>query len=62
VVHYRLIASRDKLIKNARLRDKLRDRYKIIYFEIEAASLMNTLLVAVIREICDYTDAYKNDK
>jgi nucleoside phosphorylase len=29
---------------------------------MEAAGLMNTLPVAVIRGVCDYADAYKNDK
>ncbi|KAH8598495.1 nucleoside phosphorylase domain-containing protein [Bisporella sp. PMI_857] len=61
VVHYGLIASGDKLIKNAKLRDKLRDKYKIICFEMEAAGLMNTLPVAVVRGICDYADCHKND-
>jgi nucleoside phosphorylase len=61
VVHYGLIASGDKLIKNAKLRDALRDKYNIICFEMEAAGLMNTLPVTVIRGICDYADARKND-
>jgi len=61
VVHYGLIASGDKLIKNAKLRDELRDKYKIICIEMEAAGLMNTLPVAVIRGICDYADSHKND-
>ena len=61
VVHYGLIASGDKLIKNAKLRDELRDKYKVICFEMEAAGLMNTLPVAVIRGICDYADSHKND-
>jgi nucleoside phosphorylase len=61
VVHYGLIASGNKLMKNARLRDQLRDRYKIICFEMEAAGLMNTLPVAVIRGVCDYADSHKND-
>ncbi|PMD62017.1 purine and uridine phosphorylase, partial [Hyaloscypha bicolor E] len=61
VVHYGLIASGDKLIKNAKLRDALRDKYNIICVEMEAAGLMNTLPVTVIRGICDYADAHKND-
>jgi nucleoside phosphorylase len=61
VVHYGLIASGDKLIKNATLRDELRDRYKIVCFEMEAAGLLNTLPVAVIRGVCDYADSHKND-
>lgn len=62
VVHYGLIASGNKVIKNATLRDQLRDRHNIICFEMEAAGLLNTLPVAVIRGISDYADSYKNDK
>jgi nucleoside phosphorylase len=61
VVHYGLIASGDKLIRTAKLRDQLRDRYNIICFEMEAAGVINTLLVAVIRGVCDYADSHKND-
>ncbi|OTA86906.1 hypothetical protein M434DRAFT_59376, partial [Hypoxylon sp. CO27-5] len=61
-VHYGLIASGNKLIKNAGLRDKLRDKYNgIMCFEMEAAGLMNIMPVAVIRGICDYADSRKND-
>jgi nucleoside phosphorylase len=60
-VHYGLIASGDKLIKNAELRDKLRDKYKVICFEMEAAGAMNILPVAVIRGVCDYADCHKNN-
>jgi nucleoside phosphorylase len=61
VVHYGLIASGNKLVKNAKLRDALRDKYGIICFEMEAAGLMNTMPVAVIRGVCDYADSRKND-
>jgi nucleoside phosphorylase len=60
-VHYGLIASGNKLVKNAALRDKLRDKYGIICFEMEAAGLLNTMPVAVIRGVCDYADSRKND-
>jgi nucleoside phosphorylase len=62
VVHYGLIASGNKVIKNALLRDELRDRHNIICFEMEAAGLLNTLPVAIIRGISDYADSHKNDK
>lgn len=61
VVHYGLVASGNKLIKNAELRDELRDKYGIICFEMEAAGITNTLPVAVIRGVCDYADSHKND-
>jgi nucleoside phosphorylase len=62
VVHYGLIASGNKVIKNAILRDELRDMHNIICFEMEAAGLMNTLPVAIIRGISDYADTHKTDK
>ncbi|KAH8663560.1 nucleoside phosphorylase domain-containing protein [Tricladium varicosporioides] len=62
VVHYGLIASGDKLIKNAKLRDALRDKYNIVCFEMETAGLLNILPVAVIRGVCDYADTHKNDE
>jgi nucleoside phosphorylase len=62
VVHYGLIASGNSVIKNAILRDELRDRHSIICFEMEAAGLMNVLPVAIIRGISDYADSHKNDK
>jgi nucleoside phosphorylase len=62
VVHYGLITSGNKVIKNAALRDELRDRHNITCFEIEATGLMNTLPVAIIRGISDYADSHKNDQ
>ncbi|KAL6814617.1 nucleoside phosphorylase domain-containing protein [Trichoderma camerunense] len=61
VVHYGLVASGDKIIKNAALRDRLRDKYGIICFEMEAAGLMPIMPVAVIRGVSDYADSHKND-
>ncbi|KAF2195923.1 purine and uridine phosphorylase [Zopfia rhizophila CBS 207.26] len=60
-VHYGLIASGNKLVKKAELRDALRDKYGIICFEMEAAGLMNIMPVAVIRGVSDYADSRKND-
>ncbi|KIV92707.1 hypothetical protein PV10_03979 [Exophiala mesophila] len=61
VVHYGLVASGNKLVKTAALRDALRDKYGIICFEMEAAGITNALPVAIIRGICDYADSHKND-
>lgn len=38
----------------------LRDRYGIIGLEMEAAGIMNTIPVGVIRGVCDYADSHKN--
>src|ERR1700731_1747098 len=60
VVHYCTIASGSSLIKNGRQRDKLREKYGILCFEMEAAGLINNFPCAVIRGICDYADSHKN--
>lgn len=62
VVHYGLIASADKLVKDATVRDKLAETEQVLCFEMEAAGLMNAFPCLVIRGICDYSDTHKNDR
>ena len=59
-VWYGPIGSGEKLMKNARKRDELRDRYDLIGLEMEAAGVMNRIPVGVIRGVCDYGDTHKN--
>jgi nucleoside phosphorylase len=59
-VWYGPIGSGEKLIKNARKRNELRDKYNIIGLEMEAAGTMNQIPVGVIRGVCDYGDENKN--
>jgi nucleoside phosphorylase len=59
-VWYGPIGSGDKLMKNRRKRDELRDKYNIIGLELEAAGTMNRIPVGVIRGACDYGDEHKN--
>jgi nucleoside phosphorylase len=59
-VWYGPIGSGDKLMKNARKRNKLRDKYDLIGLELEAAGTMNRIPVGVIRGVCDYWDEHKN--
>lgn len=47
-------------MKNARIRDELRDKYGVIGLEIEGAGTMNRIPVGVIRGVCDYGDEIKN--
>jgi nucleoside phosphorylase len=61
VVHYGLIASADRLIKDATIRDALAAEEEILCFEMEAAGLMDNFPCVVIRGICDYSDTHKND-
>lgn len=62
-VHYGVIASGNKLVKDAAERDAiLKDNGgDCICLEMEAAGLMNSFPCLVIRGICDYADSHKND-
>lgn len=61
-VHYGLIASGNQVIKDAKVRDSLNQRYdgNLLCVEMEAAGLMNNFPCIVIRGICDYADSQKN--
>jgi nucleoside phosphorylase len=61
-VWYGRIGSGDKLMKDAQKRDELRDTYNLIGLEMEAAGIMNTIPVGVIRGVCDYGDEHKNSE
>ncbi|KAK4947533.1 hypothetical protein LTR10_013478 [Elasticomyces elasticus] len=61
VIHYGIIASGNLVIKDAGMRDNLRDRFGALCVEMEAAGLMNHVPCLVIRGICDYADFHKND-
>jgi WD40 repeat protein/nucleoside phosphorylase len=60
------IASANTLLKDARLRDELRDRFHVKAVEMEAAGIADATWdlgasYLVIRGICDYCDANKSD-
>jgi nucleoside phosphorylase len=59
VIHYGLIGSGNKVIKNSRARDLL-GKQKILCVEMEAAGLMDDFPCLVVRGICDYCDSHKN--
>ncbi|RKK86379.1 hypothetical protein BFJ68_g17156 [Fusarium oxysporum] len=59
-IHHGTIASANKLMKDAILRDRLALQKKVLCFEMEAAGLMNGFSCLVIRGICDYSDSHKN--
>jgi len=62
-VHYGVIASGNKLVKDALERDSIlkESGEDCICLEMEAAGLMNSFPCLVIRGICDYADSHKND-
>ncbi|GES63346.1 WD domain protein [Aspergillus terreus] len=59
-IHYGLIASGNKVIKDAIFRDKLAAEEDILCFEMEAAGLMNHFPCLVVRGVCDYADSHKS--
>ncbi|EXL97681.1 hypothetical protein NOF04DRAFT_6872 [Fusarium oxysporum II5] len=59
-IHYGLVASGNRVIKDATLRDRLSRKFGVLCFEMEAAGVMNRTDCLVIRGICDYSDAQKN--
>jgi WD40 repeat protein/nucleoside phosphorylase len=60
-IHYGLIASADRLMKDAQARDTLARNEGVLCFEMEAAGLMDHFPCVVIRGICDYSDTHKNN-
>lgn len=61
-IHYGVIASADKLMKDASIRDRLARDHDVLCFEMEAAGLVNHFPCLIIRGICDYSDTHKNDQ
>ncbi|KAG5793238.1 hypothetical protein H9Q69_007716 [Fusarium xylarioides] len=59
-IHYGLIASSNRLMKDALTRDALAAKKGVLCFEMEAAGLMNHFPCLVIRGICDYSDSHEN--
>lgn len=61
-IHYGLIASGNRVIKDAKFRNALDKDFNgnLLCIEMEAAGLMNDFPCIVIRGICDYADAAKN--
>ncbi|KAJ5547117.1 Pfs NACHT and Ankyrin domain protein [Penicillium frequentans] len=63
-IHYGTIASGNTLVRDAILRDRIVSDIgeDCVCFEMEAAGLMNHFPCLVIRGICNYADAHKNDR
>jgi nucleoside phosphorylase len=59
-IHYGLIASGNRVMKDGVTREKFRKELNVLCFETVAAGLMDTFPCIVIRGICDYSDSHKN--
>ncbi|KAF4969898.1 hypothetical protein FSARC_2955 [Fusarium sarcochroum] len=62
-IHYGLIASVNKVIKDAAVRDVILEDtgYRCLCVEMEAAGIMSQLPCLVVRGVSDYADSHKND-
>jgi nucleoside phosphorylase len=66
-LHYGLIGSSNMLLKEPRLRDRLRDEYKVRAIEMEGSGIATATWMSgnagylLVRGICDYCDSHKND-
>ncbi|KAF2219963.1 nucleoside phosphorylase domain-containing protein, partial [Elsinoe ampelina] len=59
-VHYGIIATGNLVVKDAAVREELREQYDAICIEMEAAGISESIPCMVIRGICDYADSHKN--
>lgn len=59
-IHYGVVASGDRVMKDAVTRDQTVGDLGALCFEMEAAGLMDNLQCLPIRGICDYSDSHKN--
>jgi nucleoside phosphorylase len=60
IVHYGLVASGNRVMRDGVTREKLRRHLDVLCFEMEAAGLMDSFPCLIIRGICDYADSHKH--
>ncbi|KAI5460976.1 ankyrin repeat protein [Mariannaea sp. PMI_226] len=61
IVHRGTIASGELMLKNAKQRDCLAQKYGLLCFEMEAAGALADFPCLVVRGISNYCDSHKND-
>jgi hypothetical protein len=61
-IHYGIIASAHKPMKDSWARDDLARECGLMCFETEAAGLVKRFPCLVVRGICDYSDSHKNEE
>ncbi|VBB81815.1 Putative Ankyrin repeat domain-containing protein [Podospora comata] len=59
-IHYGVIASGNRVMKDGKVRDAIAQRLSALCFEMESAGMMDNLQCLPIRGICDYSDSHKN--
>lgn len=61
-IYYGRIASGNQVIKDGITRERLRRKFDVLRFEMEASGLMERFCCLVVRGICDYSDSHKNKR
>jgi nucleoside phosphorylase len=56
------IGSGDKLMKTAKMKDEMMNKFRIIGLEMEGAGTNRVVNAVMIRGVCDYGDRNKNDE
>jgi nucleoside phosphorylase len=59
-IHYGVIASANRVMRNGKERDEIARRHSALCFEMEAAGIMDNVQYLPIRGICDYSDSHKD--
>ncbi|KAK4033714.1 nucleoside phosphorylase domain-containing protein, partial [Parachaetomium inaequale] len=61
-IHYGVIASGNRVMKDGKARDEIAQRLSALCFEMEAAGMMDNLQCLPIRGICDYSDSQSEEE
>ncbi|KAK5992046.1 hypothetical protein PT974_05442 [Cladobotryum mycophilum] len=61
-IHYGIIASANKMMKDAKIRDEMAAERNVLCFDMVSAGLVNHFPCLVIRGISNYADTHKNDE
>ncbi|KAK6521280.1 hypothetical protein TWF506_001503 [Arthrobotrys conoides] len=59
-IYFGSVASGDKVMRSATLRDKISEREAVIAFDMEAVGVWDYLPCILIKGVCDYSDSHKN--
>jgi nucleoside phosphorylase len=62
VIHYGTIASGNQVMRHGGTRDRIRQGFNVLCFEMESAGLMDNFPCLVIRGISDYADSHKRNR
>ncbi|KAL2869045.1 nucleoside phosphorylase domain-containing protein [Aspergillus lucknowensis] len=60
IVHYGIIGSGNRVVRDGETRDRIAAPHGILCFEMEAAGVLESFPCLVIRGISDYSDSHKN--